>query len=299
MTDEEWLDERTVDVTIDSPAMGTGQPVRLIVPPGWDTETDAARTWPVLYLLHGGRDDYTSWTRETDVAELSARNQVIIAMPEGGRAGNYSDWYNYGRGGAPRWETFHLEEVWQVLRDRYGAGERRAVAGISSGGYGAVIYAARNPGMFTAAASYSGLLTPRTELSWTLLKAVMRNEGLDPYAMWGFPGLHEDVWRAHDPVAQAEGLRGTDLYLSSGTTGRPGDLDGDQGYGNSLGLGEAMCGSSLQTMRRVLDLHDIPATVHLYRRGTHSWPYWQRELHTSWPMLMDSLGAEDTHPEQA
>ena len=35
----------------------------------------------------------------------------------------------------------------------------------------------------------------------------------------------------------------------------------------------------------------IPARVDLYGPGTHTWPYWQRELHRSWPLLMGAIGA--------
>ena len=32
-----------------------------------------------------------------------------------------------------------------------------------------------------------------------------------------------------------------------------------------------------------------PATVHLSGNGTHSWGYWQDELHRSWPTLDAAL----------
>jgi S-formylglutathione hydrolase FrmB len=34
----------------------------------------------------------------------------------------------------------------------------------------------------------------------------------------------------------------------------------------------------------------IPVTVDYYGAGTHSWPYWQRALHQSWPVLASALG---------
>jgi hypothetical protein len=48
--------------------------------------------WPVLYLLHGCCDTYRSWTRSTDVAALTAHSDVLVVMPDGGKAGFYSDW---------------------------------------------------------------------------------------------------------------------------------------------------------------------------------------------------------------
>lgn len=289
--EEEWLDERTVDLWVDSPAMEEVLPVRVLFPPGYTPRADDPR--PVLYLLHGGRDDYTSWTREVDVARISADSDVIVVMPEGGRAGHYADWHNYGRGGAPAWETFHTVEVWDLLRAEYGANGERAVAGVSSGGLGALNYAAHDPEGFRAAASYSGLVTPRSPGVRELLLLIMRSEGLDPYALWGFPGLNERLWREHDPLVQIEALRDVDLYLSSGTTGLPGDLNEPGDDWDPLNIGEALCGGTLSVFAAGLDRHDVSATVHLYRDGTHSWAYWERELRRSWPMLMESIGARN------
>ncbi|WP_210584629.1 alpha/beta hydrolase-fold protein [Streptomyces sp. GESEQ-35] len=50
----------------------------------------------------------------------------------------YTDWFNAGRGGPPAVETFHLEEVRPLLERHYGAGTRRAAAGESQGGFGAL-----------------------------------------------------------------------------------------------------------------------------------------------------------------
>ena len=39
----------------------------------------------MLYLLHGAGNDYTSWTRETDVEALTADLPLLVVMPEAGR----------------------------------------------------------------------------------------------------------------------------------------------------------------------------------------------------------------------
>jgi len=142
---------RTVDLTIRSPALGASAQVRLLTPQGW-TAGRTGRTWPVLYLLHGCCDTYDSWERETDLARIPALRDVLVVMPSGGQVGFYSDWLNHGRRGPPAWETFHLVELRRILERDYAAGTRRAVAGLSMGGLGAMAYAARHPGMFAAAA---------------------------------------------------------------------------------------------------------------------------------------------------
>jgi len=285
---ENWLGPREVDLIVRSAANNRDLPVRLLVPPGWSRT--ATTTWPVLYLLHGGNDDYTSWTRETDIEELSAGTPVLIAMPEAGRDANYADWYNTAGGpNAGLWETFHLAEVWQVLRDGYRAGSTRSVAGISSGGTGALTYAARYPGMFKYAAGYSAPLNLFDPLLQAVLLKTASDNGDDPNAIWGSPTDQAANWHQHNPLDIATGLKGTGVYLSSGTTGLPGDLD-PNGSWSPVQFGEAVVGATNFAMNLRLSLARIPATVHLYSNGTHSWPYWQRELHTSWPLLMSSLG---------
>lgn len=285
---ENWLGPREVDITVHSPANNRDLPVRLLVPDGWSRSAD--RTWPVLYLLHGGNDDYTSWTRETDIEELSATAQALIVMPDAGRDANYVDWYRPDGGpDGGLWETFHLTEVWQVLRDGYRAGDERSIAGISSGGTGAITYAARHPGMFRYAAAYSAPLNLFDPVLQAILLDTIAQNGDDPMAVWGSPLWQYANWKQHNPLDLAPSLRGTGLYLSSGTTGLPGDLD-PNGSWSLLQFGEAVIGADTAAMATRLSRAGIPATVHLYLNGTHSWPYWQRELHATWPALMGSLG---------
>jgi S-formylglutathione hydrolase FrmB len=98
---------RMRDVTVASPALGAAAKVRLLLPAHYATQP--GRRWPVLYLLHGCCDTYESWTRSTDVEQLTARSDVLVVMPDGGKAGFYSDWLI-----GPRWETFHLVELRRI-----------------------------------------------------------------------------------------------------------------------------------------------------------------------------------------
>ena len=66
--------DRTEDLTISSPAVGDEVKVRLLLPASY--KTDKARQWPVLYLLHGCCDSYVSWTRSTDIAQLTQDSDV-------------------------------------------------------------------------------------------------------------------------------------------------------------------------------------------------------------------------------
>jgi S-formylglutathione hydrolase FrmB len=279
---ERRIDVRTLDLTVSSPAIGGNVPVRILTPPGWSPT--ATRTWPVLYLLQGVGDDYTSWTRETDVEELSASSDVIIVMPDGGRAGWYTDWWNGGLGGSPKWETFHTVELPQLVERNYRANAVRAIGGLSASGTGAFGYAAKHPGMFRAAASYSGLLSTQFAGVPQFIYTTVLREGLDPYGPWGREALFPLIWARHNPKALAANLRGTSLYLSYGN-GFRGALDTDW----AVDAFEVIVGVTAPDFVNRLRALGIPVTVNAYGGGTHTWKYWQRELRASWPMLMAAL----------
>ncbi|MEW9549123.1 alpha/beta hydrolase [Nonomuraea sp. NPDC050783] len=269
--DERRLDERRMELTIRSPALGDETTkVRLLLPRGWESRRD----WPVLWLLHGGLDDHTSWTAKTDVAALTRDTGVMVVMPDGGKCGSYSDWWNGGDGGPPRWETYHLRELLPLLESRYRAGPNRAIAGYSMGGQGAMLYAAK--GSFKAAASFSGAVdilgpgVPQAVMAGTAVGCF----GTDWKRIWGDPEAQRSIWRAHNPYDQAGKLKGVELYVAAG--------EGDVVEDLANRAARSFAG-------RLHDLH-IPVRTHFYRGG-HNHTYWQRELHRAYPMLTAAIGA--------
>ncbi|MFI7501989.1 alpha/beta hydrolase [Streptomyces sp. NPDC049687] len=274
------LGPRTLDVSVPSAALGRSAPVRLILPSDFDTQT--GRTYPVLYLLHGAHDDYTSWTRETDIEAFTEGRQLIVAIPDAGPTGIPTAWRS-----GPDYEAFQLQEVPALLARDYRASGVRAVAGVSTGGYGAMAHAARHPGMFAAAASYSGILDTTAPGVPPIVDAIVARENLLPRALWGSPVLNLLTWRDFNPRARAAGLRGTSLYVSggSGVAGGSGDW-----------LPEALESAlwpSAHGFTDTLALLGIPVTTHYYTGGGHSWAYWKREFSASWPMLARALGVPE------
>jgi diacylglycerol O-acyltransferase/trehalose O-mycolyltransferase len=78
------LSARVRDLAVASPALGATAKVRLLLPAQYASLP--RRRWPVVYLLHGCCDTYESWTRSTDIARLTARSDVLVVMPDGGKA---------------------------------------------------------------------------------------------------------------------------------------------------------------------------------------------------------------------
>jgi S-formylglutathione hydrolase FrmB len=280
IVDTVQLGSRTVDLTLESPAVGSAVAVRLLLPTRYAVEP--TQTWPVFYLFHGCCATNESWTEETDIGELTKDAGVIVAMPFAGLAGFYSDWVT-----GPRWETFHTVELPAVLASSYRASDRAAVAGLSMGGLGALAYAARHPGRYAAAASFSGVV--HTRLSSGVesgYQNLVESQGEDPNALWGDPKTNADVWAAHNPYDLASKLSGVPLFISCGN-GLPGPLDPPNRPpdGNENAINE----QNKAIVKRLAEL-GVEAQVDLYGPGTHTWPYWERELHRAWPMFAQALG---------
>ncbi|WP_344296277.1 alpha/beta hydrolase family protein [Streptomyces synnematoformans] len=278
--------DRLVDLSVRSPSLGGRTvPVRLLTPDGWDPD-DPAQHWPTLWLLHGCCGDYTSWISATDVEETDSLRDVLVVMPEAGWNGWYSDWWNFGAGGDPAWETFHTRELRRLLERDWGASGNRVVAGLSMGGQGALMYAARHRGMFRAAASYSGAAHPLLDdESVDRIMGFFAGRGDDPRRVWGDPVAQRRIWAAHDPYHLAKRLKSTPLYLSCGD-GTAGPFDPP----DATSALEADFNRQNHALAAALKRAGAKkVTTHFYGAGTHRWEYWERELHASLPMLLDAL----------
>ena len=128
------VDDRLLELTVRTPALAADTRVRVLLPSGYAAAK--SRRYPVLYLLHGASDNYGAWTRSGDVQRTTAGQPLIVVMPDGGRGGWYTNWYNGGAGGAPAWEGYHIGAVGpargQALpdgRDPARAGDRGTVDG--------------------------------------------------------------------------------------------------------------------------------------------------------------------------
>ena len=137
--------------------------VNVLVPDGY---RDDGRTYPVLYLFHGGGpgQDYASWDG-AGIRDLAAGKPIIIVMPDGGPGGWYSNPVSSNSG--PRnWETFHMAQLvpWIDANFRtHAESDGRALAGFSMGGFGALKYAAKYHGDFASVSSHSGPASMRRD----------------------------------------------------------------------------------------------------------------------------------------
>ncbi|MBJ7328441.1 MAG: esterase family protein [Solirubrobacteraceae bacterium] len=287
MTGRTQLTDRLQEVAFSTSSLRRPGKALVLLPDGYAAHPE--RRYPVLYLLHGGLGHYRDWINRGDVVGITKGQEVIVVMPEGGADGWFTDWRSAGKDGRPQWETFHVDELvpwvdttYRTVADR----SRRGIAGLSMGGFGAMSYAARNPDVFGWAASFSGAVdivgSWPTQLTITAEAGAISGNPLGPF---GDPRRQKPVWRAHNPVDLAEHLRYTRLFLAVGN-GRPGPFDKD-----SIGdvVEQQMHATTWSLRRRLLTL-GIGHEWFAYGNGTHSWPYWQRDLRTWLPGFVSGPG---------
>ncbi len=131
----------------------------IYLPPDYET---SQRSYPVLYLLHGGGDDQTGWVQFGEVLHIADKEiregnatPMIIVMPDAntGQRGYFND-----ISGEWRYEDFffqefmpYVEKTWRIKGEK----RYRAVAGLSMGGGGTFVYALRHPELFSSACPLS------------------------------------------------------------------------------------------------------------------------------------------------
>lgn len=230
----------------------------IYLPPDYET---SQRSYPVLYLLHGGGDDQTGWVQFGEVQNITDKairegtaTAMIIVMPDAntGRRGYFNDVK-----GDWRYEDFFFQELMPHIEKTYRtkAEKRyRAVAGLSMGGGGSFMYALHRPDLFSAACPLSAATGPLTQED--AKTSLTRNN----------PGLADSTiaryYRQHSALALINNMpdsskKSVRWYIDCG--------DDDFLYeGNSL-------------VHIAMKKREIPHEFRI-RDGAHNWTYWRTAL---------------------
>jgi S-formylglutathione hydrolase FrmB len=203
-------------------AIGWNPGINVLLPDDYRT---SGRTYPVLYLLHGGGDQDFRTFDFMGIRNLTAGKPIIVVMPDGGHAGWYSNPVTSFVG--PRnWETFHIAQLlpWIEANFRtFAEYDGRAVAGFSMGGFGALKYAAKYYGHFASVSSYSGPASLRRDFGLVVHWANLTSAALDLAGgtVYGVPFWDQARVSADNPVERVESYRNKRIFLVAGTSPDP------------------------------------------------------------------------------
>jgi len=123
----------------------------IYLPPDY---ASSGKHYPVIYLLHGYTGDHTSWIRQGEINKIMdsgiASGEIepmILIIPDGKYYWYINDYQN-----KYRYEDFMFEEFLPFIDKTYRTipdKEHRAVAGLSMGGYGSLVWAMHHPDKFS------------------------------------------------------------------------------------------------------------------------------------------------------
>ena len=252
-------------LTIKSIILGKDIKYSIYLPADYDRSN---RSYPVLYLLHGYTDDETGWTQFGETQAIADKTigtgeatPMVIAMPDGGVA-----WYMNSHDGKTRYEDFFVSEFMPFIEKTYRirAQKRyRAVAGLSMGGLGTLLFATKHPELFSAAAPLSAAVWTDDEVAGNPDQARWDETFGDLFGK-GLTG--RDRLTAHyyknAPIkimetADAEALRKVRYYIDCG--------DDDFLIKGNMALHAMMIDKKIPHEFRV-------------REGGHTWTYWRTAL---------------------
>ncbi len=235
-----------IDMQVHSAFLSRDVYVRLVVP----KKPSKVASLPVVFLLHGAGTTFRDWTNNSDIASLATQDMVLV-MPDA--AGSY-----YVNGAShDRYEDFFVRELVPAVHamEPNAASDRQhtAIAGISRGGFGAVVLALHHPELFSFVGDISGALdlTERSFRYTSPLQSMSMRRTFGPQG--------SSARRRDDPFLLVPAVRdrALDVYISCG------DQD------SLLGVN--------QRFARVLSSHAIPHELHILP-GAHNWTTWNEQM---------------------
>jgi S-formylglutathione hydrolase FrmB len=195
--------------------------VNVLLPDGYHT---SGKRYPVLYLLHGGAEDFRTFHMNHDIVGLTAGRELIVVMPDAA-TGWYSNPVSTNTG-ARNWETFHMAQLLPWIDSNFRTFAEyngRAVAGFSMGGFGALKYTAKYYGHFCSVSAHSGPASLRRDFGLVVhwANATSAATELGGGTVYGAPFWDEARVSADNPMQRIESYRQKRIFLVAGTSPDP------------------------------------------------------------------------------
>ena len=319
-------------IRVHSEAMDRDIPVAIFY--ATDEEGERKENAPTVYLLNGagGSEQDTDWVAQAyDELEKTYKDSgANVVIPMEGAFSYYVDWAaeppvdtdtNPFFHGKQMWSTFLAHELPQAVEPYMNADEEhRAAAGLSMAATSVLLLAEHNPGFYDAIGSFSGCAATSTPLPWMYQDLTVSRGApnvMAPEYIFGERG--SDYNRHYDALVNAADLKGTAVYLSTGT-GLAGESD-TPGYlkdrlinqygvdpnsasaralSNAMtlqvegGVIEAAMNACTHDLMVKMRANDVEVThAELRNVGTHSWASWRDDLGLSYEKVFKkALGLE-------
>lgn len=231
-------------------------PYEIVLPAGY---ASGQQRYPVLYLLHGWQGDETNWVTLTHLVDVASRYALIIVTPQAANS-----WYvNSATNPADRYADYIADDLIAEIDGRYrtiASSHQRAIAGLSMGGYGALLLTFHHPGLFAFTGSISGAFEGPSGIEHVL-------PALKPSTdeAFGPPGSATRKENDLDTlIEEADPAKTPYMFLECGTS-------------DPFLPSDRQVVAELSARGFTYEYHELP--------GAHTWSFWDNSL----PALLDVL----------
>ncbi len=250
---------RVDTLEVPSASMQKNIKAAVVLPDGYKK---GKKTYPVLYLLHGGTGSFRDWLTKTPdktlLHRMADQYNLIIVTPDGGSTSYYFD---SPLDKTSQYETFiareligQIDEKYRTVRDRKG----RMIAGLSMGGHGAMYIATQHPDLYCAAGSMSGVMNINTA-TWKVEPDFARLRAQNFAHLLGPLRDTLNPYPEYTAVGRTDRLKASNLKLIF-----------------DCGVDDFLIETNRDVHRRLVENQ----TPHDYieRPGGHTWEYWENAL---------------------
>mgnify|MGYP004510029141 FL=1 len=192
-------------------------PVSAIVPIDNPMVSKPAERFKMMILLHGYNGNNMDWINNTDIVRYAEENNMVIVMP----AGENKFYIDNAKTGE-KYGQFIGEELVAYMRKLlpvYCQPQKTCIAGLSMGGYGAIVNGLKYPETFGYIISLSGALFMEKLMREDTGDANERRRKFD--ALFGtyeeLCGTDADYRSLLEKIRNTEGKKVPGLYLACGT----------------------------------------------------------------------------------
>jgi len=221
----------------------------VVLPAGY---LEGQEHYVTLYLLHGFGGGPNDWIAHSGLIQYAAAYPFIIVTPDG-----KNSWYTNAIDARSAYEDCIIKDLIPYVDEKYRT-TRRAIAGLSMGGYGAIKFAVKYPQLFFYAASFSGAL-------YAPLGYRSDNSAISRSLHTAFGEKKSDHWTRNNVLVLLDSVSTAALpyfYISTGARDSFTRI-----IENTRELVER-----LRSKDALYEYHELP--------GEHNWAFWDKEIAT-------------------
>jgi putative tributyrin esterase len=254
------------DVTFHSAALDRDMPYRVFLP----TRIAPGTKLAVIYLLHGANGTFRDWSNDSTVSTYAAKS-LILVMPEG----EFSYYMNAVEKPVNRFEDYTFTDLIHDVESRFPAArtrDKRALIGISMGGFAGLKIAFTRPDLF----GFVAAISPPIEIVHRRFSVRRWGEWSRVRTIFGPVGSNER--RLRDPmtlIRSADPAKTPYIYLTVGESEPL--LDPDRRFADQL-----------KHLHFNSEFHTMP--------GGHDWNEWNMQLSGCFESLLRHVNINISDP---